>query len=48
MRYHYDNSILQLQDYNIKLKDQIHTFKQLEKHGNVGISFFEMNADAVI
>lgn len=32
----------------MKLRDQIHTFKQLEKHGNVGISFFEMNADSVI
>lgn len=48
MRYQFDTSIMQLQDYNIKLRDQIHTFKQLEKYGNVGISFFEMNASSVI
>lgn len=32
----------------MKLRDQIHVFTQLEKMGNVGISFFEMNVDAVI
>ena len=48
MKYQYDKSIMQLEDYNVKLRDQIHTFKQLEKVGNVGISFFEMNADSVI
>jgi hypothetical protein len=44
----YESALVSLQNHNSKILDQIGLFRQLEKIGNVGISFDEMKCESVI
>lgn len=44
----YEHALVALEQYNRRQQDQIALFRKLERVGNVGISFDEMNCEEVI